>query len=325
MKKLLLCVVIGFFCLVFSYVRADVEADAASPIFFTEIWGYLISGEEKYFTKNSPVTDIGYFSAKVSLDGSLRGVPDASKINHFGRRIHLVIAETSDYSLTHFILRPDLPFRAELLDSIAVKSKPFAGVQIDFEAVRPADKDNFISFLYELKAKIKEKTLSVALPARRKKVNDAFDYEKISKAVDRIIIMAYDEHWSTSKPGPVASNTWCREVSAYAAKHVPQEKLVMGIPFYGRAWIDKNPAKAYINRGVNSLIKMKNLSVTRTADGIPNVRYTETVEVSLYYDDEESLWKKFGIYKNAGAAKIAFWRIGQENPGIWQKISSEEK
>ncbi|HQO23992.1 MAG TPA: glycoside hydrolase, partial [Spirochaetota bacterium] len=63
----------------------------------------------------------------------------------------------------------------------------------------------------------------------------------------------------------------------------------------------------------------------RTADGIPNVRYTETVEVSLYYDDEESLWKKFGIYKNAGAAKIAFWRIGQENPEIWQKISSEEK
>ena len=36
-----------------------------SQISFREVWGYLMRGEEKYFIKDAPITDIFYFSTSV--------------------------------------------------------------------------------------------------------------------------------------------------------------------------------------------------------------------------------------------------------------------
>ena len=46
----------------------------------------------------------------------------------------------------------------------------------------------------------------MCVPARNKTLDDdMFDYAELSKIADRIFIMAYDQHWSTSKAGPVAA------------------------------------------------------------------------------------------------------------------------
>ena len=66
--------------------------------------------------------------------------------------------------------------------------------------------------------------------------------------------MAYDEHWSSSTPGPVASLPWCERVGAYAISTIPVEKLVMGVPFYGRAWQDKKNDRALKFRTTEQII-----------------------------------------------------------------------
>ena len=76
----------------------------------------------------------------------------------------------------------------------------------------------------------------------------------ISKIADRVLVMAYDQHWSTSKPGPVASLTWCREVAAYASKNIPKSKLIMGLPLYGREWGDQGYSRSIRWNQVNELI-----------------------------------------------------------------------
>ena len=35
--------------------------------------------------------------------------------------------------------------------------------------------------------------------------DDNYDYKTLSQNVDYLILMAYDEHWNGSEPGPVAS------------------------------------------------------------------------------------------------------------------------
>ena len=47
--------------------------------------------------------------------------------------------------------------------------------------------------------------------------------------MDKIIVMAYDEHWATSAPGAIASLSWCKKIADYASSVIPKEKLVIAI------------------------------------------------------------------------------------------------
>lgn len=288
---------------------------------FNEIWGYLMKGEEAHLTDAIPVTDVGYFSAGINRTGTLFGVPDITRLKSFKGRVHLVIAETGNFTLTHICINPAYNLRDKLISDIKAASANFDGVQIDFEAVIPADKEIFLEFITILKREIKYKTLSIALPARRKYVEDAFDYEKIGKIADRIIIMAYDEHWSTSKPGPVSSLNWCGLVSEYAVSKIPAEKIVMGIPFYGRAWVDQNPARAYRLNSTRNIMQELKPEIKYTEDGIPFFTYSATVNVSHYFEDKNTIADKLKLYISRYINKVAFWRISQETPEIWDIIT----
>lgn len=62
------------------------------------------------------------------------------------------------------------------------------------------------------------------------------DYAALAEYADYLMIMAYDESWQGSDPGPVASATFAERSIAYALQYAPPEKLVLGVPFYGRLW-----------------------------------------------------------------------------------------
>jgi len=310
------------FCLWAGIGTAALYADNAVPtVSFPEIWAYLMNGEEQYLSADYPISDLGYFGAGINSLGKLTGVPDAKKIAFFKGRKHLVIAETGNNALVHFALDPQFALRDVLIQDIAAAATPFDGVQIDFESVLAADKENFISFLYLLKGAIGSKTLSVALPARWRAVPDSFDYIRVAAIADRIIVMAYDEHWSGSVPGAIASMDWCRTVSAYALSTIGSAKLVMGMPFYGRAWSDVNPAKAYKHSSIAKLVNDKNIS-SLTRDGeIPSFSYQETVNVQVFYEDGFSILTRMKMYKDEAVNGVSFWRLGQEDPEVWKYLA----
>lgn len=305
-----------------SILETYYSEEALEESGFDEIWGYLYASQNDRLPENCPVTDIGYFGAGLSTFGFLCDVPDVNKLKKTGRaegkRIHMVVADNGK-ALTHFCISSEYSVRNKLINDIVEAAGPFDGVQIDFELVSASDAEDYITFLSELKHKLKDKIFSVALPARMKK-NEIYDYEKIAAIADKILIMAYDEHWSTSKPGPVASVEWCKKVVEYAKTVIPRKQLIMGLPFYGRAWADVNPATAYRYVTLQKLIKEKNLSeeiITRT-DSIPNFKYEQLVNVTVFYEDCESIKEKADMYKTQGVAQIGFWCIGQEAPEVWE-------
>jgi spore germination protein YaaH len=300
---------------------APFPSDAVPNASFREIWGYLMNGEESFFSAEYPVTDIGYFGASLNYRGKLYGIPNRKKLASFGGRVHLVIAEVSNQALTHFCIDPEFSIRDGLIASIAEAAVPFDGVQIDFELVPATDAEAFYSFLKELKAKIGTKTLSVAIPARTRKIVDAYDYSRISLIADRIIVMAYDEHWSGSLPGSIASLDWCRRVATYATGVVPIEKLVMGLPFYGRAWVDANQSKAYKYSGISRLLDEKTINAPNRENSIPSFSYQELVTVSVFFEDSMSIMSRAKLYSDLSVRSIAFWRLGQEDAEIWNRLS----
>ncbi|MCX7656466.1 MAG: glycosyl hydrolase family 18 protein [Treponemataceae bacterium] len=287
---------------------------------FKEIWAYVQAGEENVFDSKWPVSDVALFSATISSTGKLKGIPSRAKLGNIPARVHLVVTELSNYALTHFCLVPDFPLRSQLIQDILAAAADFDGIHIDFEAVLSEDKEYFISFLANLKKGLGKKTLSIALPARTKKTNEAYDYEQIAAVVDKVMIMAYDEHWSGSQPGSVASIEWCDRVSSYALQTIGSSKLVMGLPFYGRAWGHINPSRAYRFSTLSKLMEEKGITQTEVRNGSNYFEYTETVQVRVFYEDHRTTHGRANLYRQKGVSHIAFWRIGQEDQEIWKYL-----
>ncbi|MDR2842293.1 MAG: glycoside hydrolase [Spirochaetaceae bacterium] len=288
---------------------------------FKEIWAYLISGYENSLKQNFPITDIVYFSAEVDRYGHLASVPKRKKIEKFKGRIHFSVTCNSS-GLTHFILEEGSKARKDLLNELIAAAQPFDGLNMDFELVPARDADAYVSFLAELKAALGTKTFSVCVPARTK-ADNSYNYTKIAAVADKVFIMAYDEHWSSSKPGPVASMNWCKTVASYGLKTIGADKLVMGIPFYGRSWGDRSTSRGLIHSTTDKIIKENNIQNIKRENGIPTFNYQVTVNIVVYYEDTYSLSTRMEMYQKQGVRSVGFWRLGQEPIGVWNLVRTK--
>ncbi len=301
----------------------EITDDSTRPV-FREIWAYLMQGEEKELTGTEPITDICYFGVGLSKEGRIVDeVANPSIVFKDGRkpRVDIVVAELSNSSLMHFSLDPEYGVRPLLIGDICRLSGNFDGVQIDFEAVTGDDAEYFFGFLKELRQELPAgKRLSVALPARFEQIPDAYDYTRIAPIVDRVVIMAYDEHWSTSDPGPVASLAWCAKVAEYARGAVKGDKLVMGLPLYGRAWQDKRLARALRFRNVLDIVAEKKTTPNYASELGAYFEYSENVVVKVFYEDTRTILEKLKLYRAKDIASVSFWRIGQGPPELWSSL-----
>lgn len=317
MKKL-----VPLFLLILSVASCGAQA-------FPETWAYLMTGEEKHFPTKSPITDVACFSAQVDPDGHLKGgheTPPALPGANPGTRYHLVVTMPWNSTLAHIYLNPKLPFRNRIISDIVKRSKPYDGVQIDFESISKNDGTAYLNFLSAVKKALPQgKLFSVAVMARwqehkNKNPNDAFDYPFIGMIADRVVVMAYDEHYRSGPHGPIASLSWCKDIYAYALKNIDPNKLVMGIPLYGRGWQSPSLAKAYKNHEVVDELLKKEIKSTWTENG-GSYSYTETVTVNVHYETTQSLKAKLDLYSTTPIRGIACWRISQEPDGFWNLIS----
>jgi len=301
----------------FIYI-SDISS-GATVTSFNEIWAYVVAGGENSLKRGLPLTDIGYFGAELDSYGKLTDVPRRQNLS-FSGRVHLVVA-SNGRALTHFALMPGSNERKALIADLLAATRNYNGLQIDFENVPARDGEAFLSFLRELRAGLGDKMFTIALPARTKKItDDVYDYEKIKPIVDRIFVMAYDEHWSGSNPGSVASLQWCRNVAAYSLRVVGQEKLIMGLPFYGRSWGNYSPSRALIHKTIEGIIKDENVNEIRYENGIPVFDYNKNVTIKVYFENEKSLSARMEMYKSMNVRAIGFWRLGQETQEIWKLL-----
>jgi len=290
---------------------------------FTEIWGYVLNGRESALTPQLPVTDVVYFGAEVDVYGKLGNIPDFRNISAFRGRKHFV-AVCNGTALTHFVLLEGSPERRALINDLLEAARPYDGLQIDFESVPARDGQAFLSFLRELRAGLGNKIFSIALSGRIRATNgDVYDYATIKPIVDRIFVMAYDEHWSNSAPGPIASMGWSQRVATYALETIGPEKLIMGLPFYGRSWGNIAPNTAYVYSGIERIMREQEITEIERENGIPNFSYDTTLSMIVYFEDAYSLSTRLEMYKKLGVKAVGFWRLGQETLAFWPYIKVE--
>jgi spore germination protein YaaH len=94
----------------------------------------------------------------------------------------------------------------------------------------------------------------------------------------------------------------------------------MCLPFYGRAWADKNLSKAYRHSSVAKILTDKSILNVERREHVPYFEYEENVKVQVYFEDVWSTLSRVSLYGSTGIDKIAFWRVGQEDPKVWTHL-----
>src|SRR3989344_3716526 len=156
------------------------------------------------------------------------------------------------------------PARKEHVGDLVALTKRLGvdGVNIDYEALRGYQKDNFTAFIKELSLALHSngKILAVALHPKVREGDpqysngsEAQDWYELAKHADQLHVMTYEEHWNTSPPGPIASVAWVRSVLNYALSIIPREKLFAGVPLYGYDWGGSSKASGLTYQDVQRL------------------------------------------------------------------------
>jgi len=213
------------------------------------------------------------------------------------------------------------------------------GWQLDLEYIAPEDKSYYTQFVQRAAARLHRegRLLSIAVVPR---FSDAYpdpspsqefysgewgapyDFRALGRVVDFMTVMTYDHHSSTTPPGPVAGYDWVKAALDYATRRVPSQKVLLGIPFYGREWIQSGDAtSARTLTFADAQNQMQQLSVERLCDErwrTPWFQYSDASGLHTgWYEDSRSLQNKLELMQKYHLRGFAAWRLGVEDPAFW--------
>lgn len=299
-----------------------------SSVQFSEIWGYLMAGEHAKWSRSAPITDVCLFNFKLDDTGKIVGKlsEETVKLARQRRaRSHIVIASSGQKTLMHFLLNPNYRAQNRFLGEILalVRRHGADGLQLDFESILPGDRWHFISFVKKLRSALPDgMVFSLALPARTTESPDnALRYRGLEELADRYFIMVYDEHWKGGGPGSVASKSWHDRVVRHALHELPAEKIVFGLPFYGRIWQREKLARATRYPQLAAIVAGNQAIVQYDLEKSHHFTFEQTVTAECWFDDAVTLHAKFAAARKQGARAVGFWRLGQEDPRVWQLLT----
>lgn len=209
----------------------------------------------------------------------------------------------------------------------------FEGVDINYENIPTALKDDYSNFIMELADVFHNRGKKVYVSVFPKISDDeiregpgAYDYREIGKYADSVRVMVYNLHWSScDRSGPITSYEWVADIMEYACEAIPVSKVSLGIPLFGYDWIVDRFGNALTiadNRSfsyINNLLK--DPGIDRRWNGTSRTPYLEYMESNgqrhaIHYNDAESLLHEMLISRDLGINRISLWRIGNEDPFV---------
>lgn len=220
----------------------------------------------------------------------------------------------------------------------AVVTYDLDGINVDIENVNEAYRDKYTVFVRLLREKLPDRIISVAVAANPSNWTSgwhgSYDYTSLARYSDYLMIMAYDESYYGSKAGPVASYSFMEKSVLYALQRVNADKLVLGVPLYGRYWKSGSSVGGYgiTMTDVENIIRIYPSASVRYDNNAHAVEVKVTLTsdfklwggstmskgtYTIWYDNLQSLEKKMTLVNTYGLKGLGSWALGQENTDFW--------
>lgn len=281
-------------------------------------------------TYGGHMTHVVPFWYKVVADGTLES-KESQQVYDTARNLGLKIFPLITYKtgvIEKVLSEPAL--RTKTIDNIVklVKEKPYDGVNIDFELLKPEQEKDLTAFMAELYGKLKplNKTVTVSVFPKidvHESIHGAYNYAELAKNSDFIQVMLYDKHWATSEPGAIAPIDWYEKNIKYSIEQAGgANKVIAGVSAYGYDWgPGKEPAKDV--RYVDAIVTAEKNGAKIEYDEASQAPHFKYKDHEIWFENDRSTAAKMDIVAKYNPAGIAIWRLGQEQPEIWPIIDKK--
>ncbi|MEP7006522.1 MAG: glycosyltransferase [Sphingomonas bacterium] len=210
--------------------------------------------------------------------------------------------------------------RRQLLDRLEpfLQANAAGGVFFDFEELPSSVQIDYRTFLREAKARFGRHgwIVAIAVPVG---ADSGWDVKAYAAIVDRVFLMAYDEHELSGPPGPIASQLWFEQAVATAIRGVPRDKIAVAIGSYGYDWFGKKGGESIpIDEAWQAARDSGTVPVFDRASGNSSFAYEDgTTRHDVWLLDAASVYNQMKFLDRAGVNGVALWRLGSEDPGVW--------
>ena len=194
------------------------------------------------------------------------------------------------------------------------------GVNVDLELVAAGDAAGLVALCRALQDALPaDGTVTIDISAADSPSGyrqHGYDLRALAAVVDRIELMAYDEHgpgWS--EPGAVGGLRWQREAVRALLRVVPADQVDLGTAAYGYAWRDGH-------QGRGSTLSPALARATARRAGVRPVWHAGVAEWSarlpggtvVWWADARSLRHRAALARELGVHGLALWRLGPADP-----------
>jgi spore germination protein YaaH len=316
------------------------------------LWYLAGDGAEAFVRNAGAVTIVAPMAYEVDSAGTLRGRVDARVVRaarRAGVRVMPVVRqpEFDQAQLARLLRDPAGRARAAASLARACRDGGYWGIQVDFENVRVQDGPLLTAFYRQIAGALRGAGCRAAI-AVVPRVSDApgesayqywmfghwrgaYDYGALAAAGDFIVLMSYDQHTRHTPPGPVAALPWVRATLDFAlADGAPPEKILLGVPAYSRHWRAAYTGGGTADAGsaglgygaAAALAKRNGARLQWDADHkVYHARYDrETALEYLYVENARTFGHKLDLVRERGLRGFAVWRLGQEDPEVWDRV-----
>ncbi|MDP9729734.1 LysM peptidoglycan-binding domain-containing protein [Alicyclobacillus tolerans] len=210
--------------------------------------------DAKNVKKFAPVsTSIGLFSQGMTSNGQIVPANDASALQAFEQTRSVPAAVFSNWIGEQFsadalriMLQSDTEqqkYLNTLLDIL--DRKAYKAVIIDFEMIPGSLHTSFLIFIEQLSGYLQQRNIPLLICMMPITLNDnpnasglaSYDYSALQAYADYLIVMAYNWHWGTGRPGPIAPFMNVASSIEYALSQVPRQQLLLGLIRYAYDWL----------------------------------------------------------------------------------------
>jgi spore germination protein YaaH len=217
--------------------------------------------------------------------------------------------------------------RTTAVDNIVtlIRRNHYAGVNIDFQLLKPGDRSDLNAFMAALHRAMPPGTLlttSVMPPASNNGSMRAYDYKALAANTGAVVLMAYDHHGDGTSPGPVSPYQWvASSIRKVLAEGVPASKLYLGIANYGYEWTDGSTAAKTIPLKAMHQHLYGSYKWDPTYQEAYDRWTTRGVSHVIWFVNDRAAVARIRLAEHYHLGGVAFWRIGYEDAKWWTAVA----